>query len=103
MAKGLRPCTSWFVAQVSGPIGRRQRVWPVLDLERQPCRREVRIGLFEAGGAAERRTGDVDLHMPEPDARRPVAGGPDPADGLPSSRMLIVLTDHPHCHWRNQT
>ena len=59
------------VPQVHPGIGLRQPVRPVLVPERQPCLLEHRLGLVEAGGAAEWWAGNVDLHMPQPDAGRP--------------------------------
>jgi hypothetical protein len=47
----------------------------------------VRLGLVEAAAATERRAGDVDLHMPQPDAGRALAGEADAAN------RLAVFTD----------
>jgi hypothetical protein len=73
---------SSLVADVHRAIGRPQLLRPVLRLERQPCGLEVLLGGIDARGAAERRTRNVDLNMPEPDAGRALAGEADAADVL---------------------
>ena len=57
----------------------------------------VATGVVEAGGAAAQRAGDVDGDVPEPDARRALAGVADATYGLAVfADTVIVLADRAH-------
>ena len=74
-----QPARSRLLALVHLGVGLLQSV---LFPERQPRRLEALLGLVEIRRAAERRTGDMHLDVPEPDAGISLADKADAADAL---------------------